>query len=1364
MPLRFISVFLLLLTLGACGGGGSSSGDDSSGEFEVMIEKNQSWLAASCDKEKDNTTCENDIILELKYREKGSDSAFSSFNSGDVVWSPGETEEKYIELKEIPEENRFIKLVALKPCPEDNPECVVITGSLVTSKKTFSTTAKFVIKPTEDNLPPVANIDPSLITVDGIKIQGITDNTFTISGDKKIELNSSGSRDYDGETLQYYWDIPFGHNGNKTSPEIIITTPKLYIETLYDITLNITDKDGATTKETFELIVKPVIPTVDISSNTANGKSGDTIRLIGSNSKFTEGTITDHKWEQIDPQEPYIVPLIPKWDEETEGEKIPRGDIDITLPALSEADAEKGKDLKFKLTVTNNLGYSAYKEITIGIIPETANKAPIFSTENSGFEVDSSIIKNQTANEQTDVCIIAEATDPDTGMESFEFIWSAADENNEEGIFIKKTETIINNSDDNLKTRVCYQLPLQKHDSRNYTLTIRALDKAQQSSSQTLSLTVEPINTKPSIVINGDINNETVTITATATDSDGTIKELEWTETGSLTGDISPQNLNTKTATNSFTFTKPILKTGKSYGFTIKATDDEGEEYEKSYGYFIANTPLTPTEINITYNQESGASFLNWSNMEKANGYRIYKTSSDGIIDENTYTEKTEGETSHKLTNCPDDETCYYRIAGIYPSGEISEPSTTATFLHTTNEIRLVDEISRPAPEKNETQKFMSIKWKQVEGASAYKIIWQRNNGDDLPGPENLPVTGEETITSLSVDNDGFITYKHKEAFAIYRDADGKAEPNLYHYQIIPISEEGNEGRISEQADYYALAGRWKALHKYPDFRQNYMTATVTKEINGQKEDVVYIMGGEITGFVNIPVSTVFEYSTTTGDWTIKESMPKTLTNAASCANKNKLYIIGGRENAGGKPINTVFVYDTDTDSWSGDEYVLNEGIMDASCVVKDNKLFVIGGETENGISGNIYSSELDPSSGKVGIWKSEELELNIPRKQHGLLVHDYNILVVGGVSDSGLINYIQEPEVITLESGDIENILISDVDTFRKYRKPIITEREIDILGSPTTVIDIIGYEEKDGGERDISIQRLSNQFNEIFHSSAFADLPDGNVNSYAGFSYADNKVISFWHVYSPYYADTATKYSRITLNLNTSEWTKEQPKEMIGDFRDTVIYNSTTYLLGNNQFQKYGISEKEVTNLTNMNNEYPIEDHINWAYNKKIYSAKPVDATESGWQFEIYTYDTETDTWLSKVTVPVTNTDSRLVGIVKNIAEKAYFPLENGEILTYNVIKQITSIANEDDKTYLANTTDFFFMDKSYDQNNINILDITAQEWLTTADFQIERCYSGLTTINAKIIAFLVTIMLVLSQYKKLRDTITLSINGKL
>ncbi|THB67310.1 MAG: cadherin repeat domain-containing protein, partial [Gammaproteobacteria bacterium] len=647
MHFRLLSVFLLLFILAACGGGSGSGGSDSSGEFEVMIAKNQNWLAVTCNKESDIACKNNQMTLELLYREKGSDSAFESFDSGDIEWSAGTAENEYVKLEKTTKSDRFRKLIAIKACPEKNPECVVVTGTLITSKKSFTTTTPFVVKPTEDNLTPTANIDLSLITVDGIKIQGMTDDNIVLRGGTEINLSSSGSIDYDGGVSGYFWDVPDEISStDKQSPEITIVTPESDEEKIYGIVLNVFDAGNTPGKKNFELTVKPVKPKAYVSSNTANGKSDDTIRLIGSNSTFSEGTITDYQWEQIAPQEPYIVPLIPKWDEKTEGEKIPRGDIDISLPTLSEADAEKGKDLKFRLTVINNLGYSAYKEITIGIVPEAANKAPIFSSENLGFEADSTIIKNHTANEQTDVCIIAEATDSDTGMESFEFTWSAADEGNEEGIFIKKTETILNDSDNNLKTRVCYQLPLQKHDSRNYTLTIRALDKAQQSSSQTLSLTVEPINTKPSIVINGDINNETVTITATATDSDGTIKELEWTETGSLTGDISPQNLNTKTATNSFTFTKPILKTGKSYGFTIKATDDEGEEYEKSYGYFIANTPLTPTEINITYNQESGASFLNWSNMEKANGYRIYKTSSDGIIDENTYTEKTEGETS----------------------------------------------------------------------------------------------------------------------------------------------------------------------------------------------------------------------------------------------------------------------------------------------------------------------------------------------------------------------------------------------------------------------------------------------------------------------------------------------------------------------------------------------------------------------------------------------------------------------------------------------------------------------------------------------------------------------------------------------
>jgi gliding motility-associated-like protein len=386
---------------------------------------------------------------------------------------------------------------------------------------------KITVNPIPANLPPIANGG-------GNKVLTVPTSTTTLSG--------SGS-DTDGTIEDYTWTQRSSSNGDIANMNGSENTATLNLSSLeegiYLFRLTVTDDDGSTGFDEVNVRVQPVPanqpPTANTGGNKIITQPSTTVSFVGSGTD-PDGSITTYAWTQVGGPASTIGP--------------PTDNATANISGLNNLDT-----YIFRLTVTDNQGAQGFDEVNVRVNPEPPNAPPL---ADAGSDQEIVIVTPPT----TSVTLDASAsTDSDGTIASYAWSTEAGSPSNPGPITGSATPTI-----NGLVAGI-------------YTFKVTVTDNEGESAEDYVQITITPApaNNPPVVDAGPDqllslpstgpatVSNS---VSATASDSDGTVNQYLWTVTP--TGGVTIATPASSASTVDFT-------AAGTFVFTITVTDDDGE-------------------------------------------------------------------------------------------------------------------------------------------------------------------------------------------------------------------------------------------------------------------------------------------------------------------------------------------------------------------------------------------------------------------------------------------------------------------------------------------------------------------------------------------------------------------------------------------------------------------------------------------------------------------------------------------------------------------------------------------------------------------------------------------------------------------
>lgn len=291
---------------------------------------------------------------------------------------------------------------------------------------------------------------------------------------EELPLDASGSHDPDGEIRTYEWRVDGGNfeQGEKTNSIAFDRAGE------YQITIRVTDDDGATDRTTTNVTIENRPPTVTASVSDSVVEIGEQLTLDGSNAVDPDGEIVKYEWDLTDD-----------------------GSIDETGETVETSFAEDG-DMTATLRVTDDDGATNETDVTfrVNAPPESALETgdPVLTFEELQLD--------------------ATASD-DPGGEIVNYEWRIDGGKFEQGDATK---------------------PVSFDRSGEFQITLRVTDDDGATDRTTANVTIENRQPNATASASSDVVlvGETLEVNGTdSTDPDGTIVSYEWDFTGDGTTD-----------------------------------------------------------------------------------------------------------------------------------------------------------------------------------------------------------------------------------------------------------------------------------------------------------------------------------------------------------------------------------------------------------------------------------------------------------------------------------------------------------------------------------------------------------------------------------------------------------------------------------------------------------------------------------------------------------------------------------------------------------------------------------------------------------------------------------------------------------
>ena len=353
--------------------------------------------------------------------------------------------------------------------------------------------------------------------------------TVNAGADKTITLPTNTmtftaeASDPDGNIAGYLWEKVNGPAATLSGVNTATLSLSGLLEGTYTFKVTVTDNRGASASDEVQLKVNPkpnVGPTVDAGVDKTITLPPNSITLTATASD-PDGNISSYYWEKV---------------------KGPAATFSgTTIPTLSVSDLMEGVYV-FRVTVKDNDGAIASDEVQVTVKPKP-NEAP---SVNAGADQTITLPVNSWT-------VTANGTDPDGSISAYEWekISGPAATLNEANTASLKVSALVEGT---------------------YSFKVTVTDNRGAKASDEVSLIVKPeLNKAPVVNAGKDINitlpENTATVSAEASDPDGTISSYQWEK---LTGPAATLE-GAKTA--NLTLSK--LEEG-SYTFRVTVTDNKG--------------------------------------------------------------------------------------------------------------------------------------------------------------------------------------------------------------------------------------------------------------------------------------------------------------------------------------------------------------------------------------------------------------------------------------------------------------------------------------------------------------------------------------------------------------------------------------------------------------------------------------------------------------------------------------------------------------------------------------------------------------------------------------------------------------------
>jgi len=403
----------------------------------------------------------------------------------------------------------------------------------------------------------------------GVNIDPIADagSDQSVNEQAKATLDGSASSDSDGTVVSYSWTQTGGTSVSLTgaataSPSF--TSPTLTVAESLTFTLTVTDNEGGSHSDSVTVTVSPVnaAPTADAGSDQSVNEQTAVI-LTGSGSD-SDGTVVSYSWTQ------------------TGGTSVSLTGAATASPSFTSPTLTVAESLTFTLTVTDNEGGSHSDSVTVTVSP--VNAAP---TADAGSD--------QSVNEQTEVILTGSGRDGDGTVASYS--WEQTGGSN-----VSLTDAAIASPSFTAPSLTV---------AESFTFTLTVTDNEGGSHSDSVKITVNPVNAAPTADAGIDQwanSGAEVTLTGSGSDSDGSIASYSWAQTSGT--DVTLNNGSSASAS----FTATGVSEGETLTFTLTVTDNEGATAADSVNVKINSTPMAnagsdqSVEINSPVTLDGSAS------------------------------------------------------------------------------------------------------------------------------------------------------------------------------------------------------------------------------------------------------------------------------------------------------------------------------------------------------------------------------------------------------------------------------------------------------------------------------------------------------------------------------------------------------------------------------------------------------------------------------------------------------------------------------------------------------------------------------------------------------------------------------------